>query len=363
MSTELNEKFAQRNVGIQVVGKRGKVKCTQTECSPVQCESVGTQCGAGQGSYQRNPSSKCRHWTYDKLKDTVLGSKSQVISWLMERELIAKSRLCPHCGSEMRLVQCDDRSDGCKWECKKQVNGKRHKVEFSIRKDSWFEASNLTLEEILKLTYWWCRDVDQETMRYEVDVGSHTAVDWDSFCREVCEVNYLECDEKIGGEGKRVQIDESKFGKRKYHKGHRVEGQWVFGGIEEGSRRSFMFAVDDRSEATLLPIIETFIEKGTTIISDCWKAYCNLEKHGYVHETVNHSKEFVNQNGNHTNKIEGHWRQAKAKLPAFGIRKYAFSSYLAEFLWRYEHKHEDKFEVFLKDAKKIYGNFLRMTDM
>ena len=64
-------------------------------------------------------------------------------------------------------------------------------------------------------------------MRYEVDVGSHTAVDWDSFCREVCEVNYLEWDEKIGGEGKRVQIDESKFGKRKYHKGHRVEGQWV----------------------------------------------------------------------------------------------------------------------------------------
>ena len=32
MSTELSEKLAQRNVGIQVVGKKGKVKCTQTEC-------------------------------------------------------------------------------------------------------------------------------------------------------------------------------------------------------------------------------------------------------------------------------------------------------------------------------------------
>ena len=30
----------------------------------------------------------------------------------------------------------------------------------------WFEGSNLTLEEILKLTYWWCRDVQQETMRW-----------------------------------------------------------------------------------------------------------------------------------------------------------------------------------------------------
>jgi len=42
---------------------------------------------------------------------------------------------------------------------------------------------------------------------------------------------------KIGGEGKVVQIDESLFGKRKYHRGHHVEGQWVFGGIEEDSRK------------------------------------------------------------------------------------------------------------------------------
>lgn len=38
---------------------------------------------------------------------------------------------------------------------------------------------------------------------------------------------------KLGGPGKTVQIDESKIGKRKYHRGHHVEGQWVFGGIEE----------------------------------------------------------------------------------------------------------------------------------
>ena len=83
--------------------------------------------------------------------------------------------------------------------------------------------------------------------------------------------------------------------------------QWVFGSIEEGSQKSYMFAVDNRSEAKLLLIIETFIEKGTAIISDCWKAYCNLEKHSYKHLTVNHLKEFVNNNGDHTNKTEGHW--------------------------------------------------------
>lgn len=51
-----------------------------------------------------------------------------------------------------------------------------------------------------------------------------------------------------------------------------------------------MVAVDKRDENTLLPIIKEWIEPGTLIISDCWKAYCNLEKHGYQHSTVNHKR-------------------------------------------------------------------------
>ena len=70
----------------------------------------------------------------------------------------------------------------------------------------------------------------------------------------------LQKSDKIGGPGKTVQIDESKVGNRKYHRGHRVEGQWVFGGIEEDTRKCFLVPVEDRSEATLLPIIREWIE-------------------------------------------------------------------------------------------------------
>lgn len=51
-----------------------------------------------------------------------------------------------------------------------------------------------------------------------------------------------------------MQIDESKIGKTKYHRGHVVEGQWVFGGIEEDSRKCFIVTVEDRSEKTLLSV-------------------------------------------------------------------------------------------------------------
>ena len=37
----------------------------------------------------------------------------------------------------------------------------------------------------------------------------------------------------IGGEGIMVEIDESKLGRRKYNRGHRVDGILVVGGIEK----------------------------------------------------------------------------------------------------------------------------------
>ncbi|EDO35888.1 predicted protein [Nematostella vectensis] len=67
----------------------------------------------------------------------------------------------PKCQSYMRLIACNDRCDGVKWECRRQVDSKRNKAKKSLRAGSWFATSNLTLEEILNFTYWWSQDKDQ----------------------------------------------------------------------------------------------------------------------------------------------------------------------------------------------------------
>ena len=77
----------------------------------------------------------------------------------------------------------------------------------------------------------------------------------------------------------------------------------------------------------------------------------------FIHLKVNHSIEYVNSDGDHTNKIEGHWRQAKSKLPSFGVRKNEknhFNSHLGEFLWRYVNKGKDMFAAFVKEITEIY---------
>ena len=68
--------------------------------------------------------------------------------------------------------------------------------------------------------------------------------------------------------GKVVEIDESKFGRRKYNRGRYSLGDWVFGDIERSRNNVFMVEVANRSAATLLPIIQQFVMPGTTVISD-----------------------------------------------------------------------------------------------
>jgi transposase-like protein len=142
------------------------------------------------------------------------------------------------------------------------------------------------------------------------------------FCREVMLLFMENSSVKIGGPNKTVEIDESKFGRRKYHRGHPVKGQWVFGGVESEPSRIFLVPMRDRTSDTLMGIINDWIEPGTTVISDCWAAYRNLESEGYTHRTVNHSIHFVDPDtGAYTNTIESTFRSVKVFLGQYNRGK------------------------------------------
>jgi len=159
-----------------------------------------------------------------------------------------------------------------------------------------------------------CREPACHT-REEYAVSPNTIAEWGMFCRETMLVFMAGCSEKLGGPNKTVEIDGSKFGRRKYHRGYPVKGQWVFGGVERESGRTFLVPVMDRTADTLVAIIRDWIEPGTTVITDNWAAYRNLESEGFTHRTVNHSIHFVDPDtGAHTNTMESTWRAVKVFL-------------------------------------------------
>ena len=88
--------------------------------------------------------------------------------------------------------------------------------------------------------------------------------------RTICSNNVLKAAIKLGGLGKTVEIDKSRFGaKRKYKRGRVSEGPWVFGEVERGSQKVLLFRVPDRTRETLVHhLITTYIRPGTVIYSD-----------------------------------------------------------------------------------------------
>ena len=90
----------------------------------------------------------------------------------------------------------------------------------------------------------------------------------------------------------------------------------------------------------MLPLIQKHIAPGTTIHSDCWKAYGSLEELGYKHYTVNHSEHYKDpETGVHTNNIESNWRPLKRALQ--GSSKNTLADHLCEYLWRREIRKKD----------------------
>ena len=188
-------------------------------------------------------------------------------------------------------------------------------------------------------------------------VSLHTVVALLRKLRDICSLKILHGNIKLGGRGKTIEIDESMFGhKRKYNRGRISRGTWVFGMVERGSGRALTFRVPNRTRETLVTgLIQQFVDPGTTIISDKFSAYFNLNHVGYIHLMVNHSENFVDPyTGAHTNTIEGLWSQVKRKLKAMnGTLRSQLPGYLDEFNWRKVYR-GDHFKNILADIAEFY---------
>ena len=184
----------------------------------------------------------------------------------------------------------------------------------SLRHDSYFSNSKLSLEKIIHLIHLWISKTPVCKAVNELAITKIIVVDWYNFNREVCAQYFIDHPCKIGGPNIEVEIDESKFGRRKYNRGRYSEGHWVFGGIKRVTGESFLVEVEKRDAATLIPIIEEYIQPGSIIYSDQWKAYSSLgsASSSYSHGVVNHSRHFVDPStGVHTQQVESMWAQVK----------------------------------------------------
>ena len=222
--------------------------------------------------------------THSSLQN-ILQDAPSAVQFLLDESCLYPA---PRCGKCRRVKTRHD----LQWRCKK-TGCKSSST--SIFDDSFFSKSKLKPNEILEIAYYWLAGVNSTTLVRITGHSTDTIASYRKYLTQLVSTQCYETTEVIGGPGVIVEIDESKFGKRKYHRGHRVEGAWVFGGIERTpARRRFAVVVQYRSAETLLALIKEWIDPRSIIHSDMWRGYARIGSElGMSHHTVCHDREFV----------------------------------------------------------------------
>ena len=288
----------------------------------------------------------------------LLSTVDGTLDFLARRGLLSNSCQCQQC-----LIPCTKvlrrGIDMYVWRCPRCHRKK------SIRDGSFFSGSNLSLQKLVTFIYMWTEDLPLKFIKRQTTIShDETATNWGNMLRELCSQDLIANFRQLGGFDVNgapiiVEIDESKYFHRKYHRGAFRGGHWVFGAVERETGRCLLEVVPNRNRRTLEAIISRWLLPGTRILSDGWRAYNRLNRLNgavYMHHVVVHEDNFVDpwEHWLHTNTIEGKWMLAKRKLRRqFGTSRALFPSYLDEFMWR-TNTGNNKFGEIIRCMRQFY---------
>ena len=96
----------------------------------------------------------------------------------------------------------------------------------------------------------------------------------------------------------------------------------------------------------IMNILKQNIKSGTTIISDCWKAYVSQGSEDFTHLTVNHYVNFVHPDfGANTNNNKSTCRSLKKSLPKNKTKKKnLYDSYFSHYCIKKSHLSDSALE-------------------
>jgi transposase len=219
-----------------------------------------------------------------------------------------------------------------------------------------FEKTRTSLRDWFYVMFLFCttrNGVAAKEVERQLGVTYKTA--W-RMCRLIrLYMGYVDGDYPVGGHGKTVEVDETFIGG--VDSGKPDDKSVVFGILERGGDVVTRHVID-RTAKTLVPHVVSFVKKGSRVHTDELSSYRSLtERHGYDHETVDHSaKEYV-RGDVHTNGIESFWSSVKRGINGtyVWVSKKHLQTYLREFEYRHNLRQQPAlmFELLLQAFPKV----------
>lgn len=258
--------------------------------------------------------------------------------------------------SQSKVYKCGNN----KYKCKN--TGKY----FNARTGTIFEGSKISLRKwfyAIYVVFGNKKGISSCQLARNINVTQKTA--W-KMIQKIQSCLDVDTSQALEGE---VEVDETYIGgverfkhkdkKIKNARGRSTKGKTpVFGMVQRGG---FLLAVvvNDTTARTLLPIINDTVCPGSTIYSDEWQAYRNLDEQIYNHGVVYHKKGAYVIGRKSTNTIEGFWGHLKRVLKSthHWVSPKHLQKYVDAETFRYNTKHLsdcERFNVFLQN---VYHTF------
>ncbi len=260
----------------------------------------------------------------------------------VEARIWPRGAVCPHCGGVERNKKLAGKSTRigvykC-YDCRSP---------FTVKVGTIFEASHIALRLWLQAIFLISsskKGISSNQLHRTLGIALKSAWFMSHRIREAMRDDGLTV---FGANGGTVEVDETFIGNdnkkrrktkaqaRGYHHKNKVLSL-----IDRDSGKSRSMVVDNLKAATLVPILQSNIEREARVLTDEAAQYNKLGDHFRDHKFVTHSKgEYVSSKDNniHTNTIEGFFSVFKRGMK--GVYQHCgpnhLNRYLAEFDFRY----------------------------
>lgn len=250
--------------------------------------------------------------------------------------------VCPKCGmaeGERKHYWLDTQKRWKCYKCRKQ---------FSVKVDSVFEDSPLSLS-IWLMAMWMLVNCKNGVSSHEI--ARETGISQKSAWHLLHRIRYAlgMPGTLIGGPAQVVEVDELFLGPKpqKMHVSRRMSLKkamyagskaTVMGMLDRELRQVRVKVIPSASRQVLQNEILNQVQPGSKVYTDGWAGYDGMAKH-YVHETVNHMKEYV-RGEVHTQGIENFWSLLRRSLSGtyIAVEPFHLDAYLAEQVYRFNNR-------------------------
>lgn len=278
--------------------------------------------------------------------------------------------VCPHCGHERyyKVIARGRFTDIPSYRCADRACG----LPFTVRTKSIFEGSKVEFRKWLQAVYEisTCKNgISSIELAARIGTSQKTAWHINHRLRGMLEEtettlidNVTSVDETaLGGKNRNKHADK----KVPNSQGRSAKGKTIVFGARSITGEVRTKVVPNVDAATLIPIIEKWIEKGSIMVSDDFQSYKSL-KQNYFHIVVNHSNGEYVSGAFTTNGLENFWSLFKRGISGthHSISAQHCQKYANEFADRYNKKdltNLEKFRLLIKRADKERQTYKELT--